>query len=154
MPAIVADVFDLDDPVDRAAFADQLEEAGRDKEAAFLRSHGSAAAFFYREAGYCVGRRAEGALSLAMAEHEASEAGLWFRWIDDGMGEAQDDSGLWQEYPAEACICMGEHGDSEEPFDCPLASLSGILEPGPDYRRVVQAGLAQEALALLARGRA
>lgn len=107
--------------------------------------------FFKRNAGYCVGFRAQGALSLAKAERWARSTGaVRFRWVDDinadwswladAMGREPDD----RDYQ-EGCILERQ---------CPEcgswtveASLWGICNADSDYRRVIEAELALEVLA-------
>jgi hypothetical protein len=109
--------------------------------------------FFYAQAGYGYqpdqetkeqGRR-RCAQQLADAERHASDCGLWFHWEqDDTTNREWTDEG--PEYFTWRCLCMDENGDS-------LSSLCGV-DFGPDrdpwmdeYRRVVEAELALEAIA-------
>lgn len=99
--------------------------------------------FFHEWAGYCVGRRAAGALALARAEAQGRECGLSFEWVDDG--ESLPSDGLCtcgcgnKIETCEGCICRDESGNV-------VASLWSIWDAGCEYRRVVEAELASEAL--------
>jgi hypothetical protein len=104
--------------------------------------------FFFENAGYCVGRRAEGALQLARAERWAREEGAEVAWVDDNE--------VWDgDCPAPDMVlgCTLKVGDEE-------VSLWGIglnhayrkdmiLHRGllvTPYQRVVEAELALEAM--------
>lgn len=109
--------------------------------------------FFFEHAGYSYDPKTEtpeqgkqrGAELLARAEREAASAGIRFEWRYDDDG---------------CCCCCLEKGEaphtdvwycqawSEDGLRC-LASLSGICGPSDDYRRVVEAELAAEALSEL-----
>jgi hypothetical protein len=157
--ALLADL--ADDPTNRSArtsLADWLEdrgeyaEAGKERRLAGLLGGKSLArgyAFFKEWAGYVVGRRGQGALRLARAEALGKELGLVFEWeFDpepwDGDGPAPDE-----------VLCCGCRDVDEDgwPLEV-LSSLCGIADPDRNYCRVVEAELAWEALALLARRRA
>lgn len=113
------------------------------------------AAFFWRSAGWSYdpsketpeeGRK-RGALALAQAEGDAEARGLTFQWeVDDiDSSDFSDERPTWALW---VCVCRG---DGEN-----LASLAGVdfgrgREPwGQDYREVVEAELAIEALEVLA----
>lgn len=112
--------------------------------------------FFFKHAGYVVGRRAEGALDMACAERAARDAGIVFVWAPDDDADAsfvetwdpkQQKEWHASEHYAEWCRVVRpcpEHG-----ADCrhaeTLASLSGIWDADATYRRVVEAELALEA---------
>ena len=95
--------------------------------------------FFKKNAGYIVGRSAEGALALARAEAIASSLGWDVDWEEDPeeyqMGDAEDTP------PNEVYNAMlrDENGDV-------IGSLGSIGDPTRDYTRVVEAELALEAL--------
>ena len=99
--------------------------------------------FFHANAGYIVGRAAECALSLARAEQEASSRGWDYEWKYDELGlqEWYCEGGYVPEEVL-GCILRDEKGNV-------LASLWGIGDPDRNYRRVVEAELACEALAEL-----
>ena len=99
--------------------------------------------FFQAHAGYCTPPgRAACALSLAKAEAVAREEGLLFHWEDDSDGMPRDgvcSCGCGKPIQTcEGCICTDADGNV-------LASLWGIWDADGDYRRVVEAELAEEA---------
>ncbi len=102
--------------------------------------------FFKANGGYIEGRRAECALQLARAEREASAEGLRFCWQDDSIDDPHyrdfDDDTRPNTY--EIVFVYGP--DSEDV----LASLGAVIDATEDYRRVVEAELAIEALDELA----
>lgn len=119
--------------------------------------------FFLANAGYVVGRRAQGALELARAEARAEDEGLSFVWEADEDGywsavhdgdikSGGNDEMLWCRCVLPCAICA-RHAGTNDPDKCPhaqiLASLYSIINPDRDYRRVVEAELALEALAHL-----
>lgn len=111
----------------------------------------TAAEFFYLKAGWSYDPhkqtqdegRQECARALAMAERWAGETGIEYRWsVDqDAMAtEGLDGGVLWE--------CVAIDDDYEQ-----VASLGGIGfdsgEPwGDDYRRVIEAELALEAMGM------
>jgi hypothetical protein len=97
--------------------------------------------FFHQHAGYSVGNSAICAFKLAKAEIDA-EGVLSFVWEPDDR--QWDGDGPTPE-TVECCLVYAPEADISGP---PLASLSGIGDPSPEYRRVVEAELAIEALAL------
>lgn len=138
----------------REARANAKQEAARRK-----RKLREAWQFFHEHAGYVVGRRAIGAMSLARAEalfEDADAAGLArIRWEDDPYADAS-----WLEQPEFAreleqyrdgdmsceSALLEVREDEDEPWQC-VGSLGGIFDADDDYRRVVNAELASEALA-------
>jgi hypothetical protein len=104
------------------------------------------AEFFYKHAGYSYGPdqtkrqgRMEGAMKLAQAEQEAEARNWTVEWSNDDMSyEVGNDE---NEMPSEILVAVlkDEHGNS-------IGSLSGIGDPDSNYRRVVEAELALEAL--------
>lgn len=85
--------------------------------------------------------KARNARELAKAERDASALGYTFEWVIDTDA---DNSWMSEESKAEnqeafGCICYDANGEQK-------ASLWGIFEPSREYRRVVEAELAQEAL--------
>jgi hypothetical protein len=95
--------------------------------------------FFKGSAGYVGGKKAIGALQLAKAEREAMYRGFRFVWEDDADGAY-----MWKKdgeafEMCEGCICYSMDGEV-------LASLWGITDADRDYRRVVEAELALEAV--------
>lgn len=106
-----------------------------------------AIAFFYKHAGYshdpkketrAQGRR-RGAKALARAEAEASARGWRVEW--EGDPEAYEMGDAETEEPREVlgAVLRDENGHV-------LGSLWGIGDPTREYRRVVEAELALEAL--------
>jgi len=99
-------------------------------------------AFFQEHAGYIIGERARCALHLARAELAAEDSGWAVEWeweqdIDDSwMSEAERAKDHeW------TCALLKDAGGNV------LASLGGICDADRTYRRVVEAELADEALA-------
>ena len=108
--------------------------------------------FFWLHAGYNhdpkTETRAQGrrrcAAELARAEVFAESAGWTFEWVgDDGVTADELNHDEWCrpdcgiEHSAWGCVCKTDRHV--------LASLWGIIDPSPDYCRVVQAELAGEA---------
>lgn len=123
-----------------------------------MNTHLKAYLFFKENAGYIVGKRAQGALAMAKAERWAKEECLEFIWETDPFSSPDDfefeaDKAHVREHDAVGCILFRpcpEHG-----VDCKhaehLASLWGITESlnnreRDNYRRVVEAELALEAM--------
>ena len=112
-----------------------------------------AARFFFKHAGYCVGRRMVGAMALARAEQRAKEEGLVFSWEaecepwDGDIPLAPTDLlewvGCWR-------YTLGPGQMQAKDGRC-LASLGMVATTGYNdiYRRVLEAELASEALATL-----
>lgn len=89
---------------------------------------------------------AVGALRVARAEVAARERGLVCRWEpDEGFDWSDHDEwcrkNCGQEHEVYYCVMEGDGS-------C-LASLSGIIDPSREYRRVVEAELASEVLATM-----
>lgn len=126
--------------------------------------------FFLERSGYVVGKRAIGALALARAERQAQERGIKFVWEWDDDPDLGD-HGYWcaterkrlaqaEGRPVDNPPVRGwAHRHSESVCDhevlyCSarspdgkiLAGLGGIIDPDRDYRRVIEAELAVEAL--------
>jgi hypothetical protein len=82
----------------------------------------------------------EGAMKLAQAEYEAEERGWTVEWDYDNepydMGDAET------EMPSEVLVAILKDASGNV-----IGSLSGIGDPDNNYRRVVEAELALEALA-------
>jgi hypothetical protein len=111
--------------------------------------------FFYANAGYSYDPKTQApaqgkakcARSLAAAERKASALGWTFDWVFD------DQPCMGCECGSESCDCFT--GEPHETFGCvlrdengeSLESLWGICKPTREYRRVVEAELASEALA-------
>ena len=113
----------------------------------------SAEQFFYEHAGWSYdptkespeqGRR-RSAREYAEAERWAKASGLTFEWVDDWTTEnhVKEYDG-YDEEPAtcETCIARDESGRV-------VASLSCIDDASDDYRRVIEAELADEVFAEL-----
>lgn len=122
-----------------------------------------AAKFFYDNAGFAYDPKVETeeqghercAKMLAEAEALASAEGCWFDWQYDhdgciGCDCGSDDCACSTGEPHEVLWCAMREGT--EP-GLVLASLGSICNPTREYRRVVEAELALEAMATLeARG--
>jgi hypothetical protein len=98
--------------------------------------------FFRDHAGYVVGRSAEYALQLARAEQYAQDHGWDFDWIPDPEPDLS-----W----CDTCIDRPHAHEIEgcilnSPEDSHLASLWGITDADQNYRRVIEAELALEAM--------
>jgi len=113
--------------------------------------------FFYDNAGYSYAPptetvedgRTRGAKALAKAEEYAERKGWYILWEDDGEAEFQEEDGSWNSAPAVSATLM-ENSCAKNTSAC-LASLGGIMESNDDaerddYRRVVAAELAEEAM--------
>jgi hypothetical protein len=109
--------------------------------------------FFYDNAGYSYLPSAEteeqghinSAKALAVAEQYAEDRGWWCEWSpDECPGCDCEDS--------QCCCCMGTRHVStrlslwDEYGGRCLGSLGGICEPSTEYRRVVRAELALDAM--------
>lgn len=95
--------------------------------------------FFKEHAGYVVGRRAEGSLALARAEAIASSLGWSVDWeIDEEEYQLGDE----EDEPSEVFVAVLRDEDGES-----MEVLGGIADPTRQYRRIVEAELALEALA-------
>lgn len=113
-----------------------------------------AALFFRAHAGYVVGERASGALKLARAELEASRRSWTVTWESDDYYDLGDHEYWCQEarraksesrrpkcrHAVEIAILRDSSGEI-------LACLGGIIDADDEYRRVIDAELALEALA-------
>jgi hypothetical protein len=107
--------------------------------------------FQFANAGYCVGHRAEGALSLARASMLLSELQaqdlVTVRWEYDEYADngpvdwdwSEKDIERWNRSNHEVEACAIEDSDGNV-----LASLSGIWDADARYRHVVEAELALE----------
>jgi len=105
--------------------------------------------FFFQHAGWVDGRRAIGAWSLARAERQAARAGWRAVWVADedhdrgpqdwGAGKSEIERWAASAHECYGCVLQDETGTT-------LGSLWGIWDPDSDYRRVVAAELAAEAL--------
>ena len=94
--------------------------------------------FFKEHAGYCTPPgQAACALDLARAERVAKDEGCTWEWVPDDQPWDSDDD--YEPDEVLGCILRDESGSV-------LASLWGIGDPSAEYRRVVEAELAQEAL--------
>lgn len=103
--------------------------------------------FFQTHAGWCSppGKMAC-AFALAKAEADAELLGMRFEWFEDEEGCLGCTCG------DKRCKCST--GEAHEVLCCVardaqgriVASLGGICEPSHEYKRVVEAELAQEAL--------
>lgn len=130
-------------------------KAGRSKAAKARKSLTKDQLFFYEHAGYSHDPKKETAeqgrircaIELAKAEEQARGLGWGFEWSEDwdigshkeyyGAGSCYEDS---EPTTCESCVCKDEDGEV-------LASLGCIDDATREYRRVVEAELADEALA-------
>ena len=112
--------------------------------------------------GYIVGECAKSAIQLARAEIAAERLGIEFEWDEDPCHDNGPEDWGWPEHDVkrfwrtshEVTQCIATlHGED-------VASLGGIWDASPEYRRTVEAELALEAipandfgLALIARGK-
>lgn len=114
--------------------------------------------FFRDHAGYVVGERAVCAIALARAEQFALDQGFTYSWGNDECGAdclgdheywcndarrraAGYDGGRYDRCDHEVLAVILEDANGNV-----LASLGGIIDPDADYRRVVEAELASEAM--------
>lgn len=97
--------------------------------------------FFFANAGYIVGKRAECALSLARAEQHANGKDWDAEWVADEFADLSwmSEEERAQEHEVLGCVLKDADGNV-------LASLWGIADPTVGYMRVVKAELAAEAL--------
>jgi len=110
--------------------------------------------FFHDAAGGIVGERAVTAMSLARAEARAAELGISFYWFNDPEPDVSwmdaDQLAEWRagDVRMEAARAVLDTDDADD-YGSTLASLYGIHGADDEYRRVVNAELALEALASL-----
>jgi hypothetical protein len=97
--------------------------------------------FFFANAGYIVGHRAECALNLARAQQHARENDWSADWVEDDCADLSWMSAEEQRQPHEVLGCI-----LRDPAGHVLGSLWGITDPDRSYMRVVEAELASEAL--------
>jgi hypothetical protein len=97
--------------------------------------------FFFANAGYIVGQRAQCALSLARAEQYAQDNDWVADWVGDDDPDLSWMSAEEQRQPHEVLGCVLRDANSNV-----LASLWGITDPDNSYMRVVAAELAAESL--------
>lgn len=119
--------------------------------------------FFLAHGGYIVGEHARCALELARAERWANDNGCTYTWEPDDPADLMDHeywcndarrekAGYWPDgqphryglhsrlahtHDVEGCVMRDASG-------IVLASLWGIIDASPQYRRVVEAELAAE----------
>lgn len=123
----------------------------------------AAAAFFYQHGGYSVapgetneeGHR-RSARELAEAEQYARERGWWVEWVRDNSpcigcdcGDASCACSARRPHRIEGAILRGvvyEKGTGIVGAPEVLASLWGICQASKEYKRVVAAELAEEAM--------
>lgn len=119
-----------------------------------------AIAFFYDHAGfnYPTGAseqqqrqcRHDAAVTLATAEAIAHDKGWVFRWSDDPDGRDVTDT---SEAPVETCeVCVAFADADDDTYRSAMASLGAIWDAAPEYRRVIEAELAEESLARFTNG--
>lgn len=134
-----------DETFDRVAITIRKARKQTPKQAAYL--------FFLKHAGYSYDPKTETpqagrsrcARQLAKAERDARALGYTFEWDDDPDGRDDSDEDV---ETCESCVCLdGEVGADEDRNSHILAVLGGICDATREYRRVVEAELALEALA-------
>lgn len=130
-------------------------KAGRSKRSKAIKQLTPAELFFYDNAGYSykVGESPESgrircAKELAKAEARAEELDFSFDWdydsdipYEDALGDHEywcKDAEQGQDHTHEILWCQLWSGEQQR---C-LASLGAIIDPSPEYRRVVEAELA------------
>lgn len=109
----------------------------------------SAVRFFFKHAGWSYDHKTETSIGgrwrcarlLAAAEKEAQARGWTYIWVDDSASRETLSCDCGCEPPDEmlGCVLRTAH-------DKHAASLWGIGDPTPEYRRVVEAELAAEHL--------
>lgn len=106
--------------------------------------------FFKANAGYIVGQASQFALQMARAEIAARNTDVIYTWgfddyCDDSFVDTWDNTGkARKQWDAQDHAC--EYCDLHDADGNLLASLCGIWDASADYRRVVQAELALEAI--------
>ena len=134
--------------------------AGRSKAAKARKALTADQLFFYEHAGYSYDPKVETAemgrircaVEMALAEEQGRNVGLEFEWSDDwGVGSHTDFYGAgscYEDHEPSTCEqCVVKSADGEY---LPI-SLGCIDEADANYRRVVEAELAMEAIAELDR---
>ncbi len=130
--------------------------AGRTNEAKARKQLTRDQFFFYQTAGYSYDAKTETpdqgrlrcAVELAKAEEYASNLGWEFEWEWDSDPDLSWMSDEEREQNHEVLCCRIPDPDNTR---YSLASLCGITDPDSDYRRVIEAELASEAIADLDR---
>lgn len=106
--------------------------------------------FFREQAGGVVGEAQRGALALTRAERYAADHGWTVVWEDDPDADWSWMSEREQQQPHEVYVAILYDRDPADRTSRlrprVLASLGGIFDPSPEYRRVVEAELALEAM--------
>jgi len=131
------------------------QKAGRSKRAQAKRLLSPDELFFYDHAGYSYDHKKESpeqghircALALAKAEQIARQLGWSVGWSDDWACGSHTKEFGEDAYPTEPTTC--EAAILVDRNDEVLASLGCIDDASAEYRRVVEAELADEALAHL-----
>jgi hypothetical protein len=113
----------------------------------------AAAAFFFKHAGYAYDPKTETptqgkwrcARELAAAERYAQRNGWQYEWVDDPDWDGKtlcchEEPQCPPPHEVLGCVLRGAEGRSV------LASLWSIGDPSPEYKRVVEAELAFEAM--------
>lgn len=125
-----------------ALFAPRAAHRQSPKQAAYL--------FFLKHAGYSMAQgetqragRSRSARELAKAERDAAALGFTFEWTDDWSCNHEKEFS-YTPHACESCVCYD--GDSNV-----VASLGCIDDATREYRRMVEAELAMEALAEVSR---
>ena len=90
--------------------------------------------------------QSEGARMLAKAERDAAALGFTFDWDYDqegcigcACGSPDCKCSTGEDHECLSCICRNADGEA-------VASLGSICEPSREYRRVIEAELALEAM--------
>jgi hypothetical protein len=131
-------------------------KTGRSKEAKARKQLTTDQFFFYQNAGYSYDPKTETAeqgrlrcaVELAEAEAIGQRLGYVFEWDRDECPDLSWMSDEEREQENEVLCCRISDPDNTR---YSLASLCGITDPDRNYRRVVEAELASEAIAELDR---
>lgn len=120
-----------------------------------LDRHARAVAFFAEHARYCYDQKTH-AQALALAEQHAARNGWWVDWIPEECpdGSWLDDGTTLDDHVVECAILYAPPAEPDDdeirPYSPPrpevIASLGNIFDADGDYRRVVAAELALEAM--------
>ncbi len=123
---------------------------GRSKEAKARKLLSDDARFFFDHAGFSYNPKNETPLegrlqcaqALARAEHTAREMGITFEWQDDWMVDHAKEYECYEDGGPQTCeFCIARDAEGNV-----RASLGCIDDADANYRRVIEAELADEAI--------